>query len=170
MIDTWHILFVINFYLNLKINSIIFIDGLDKVVRQKLNETWENWKRSKMSWMGITWGNMEDGWMGPKHSSQNVTCFGGICFGGSSCPNIEMHIGLFTKTWHVLVNGRFWGSCFEAHVSWHVIFNWLKRLLGCHQNMTCFYVSLFWGSCSSCMKTCVGPPQSERCIYYLSLK
>ncbi len=31
------------------------------------------------AWMGIAWGNMEDGWMRPKHSSQNVTCFSGIC-------------------------------------------------------------------------------------------
>ncbi len=34
-------------------------------------------KRFKVSWMGIAWGNMEDGLMGLKHSSRNFTCFGG---------------------------------------------------------------------------------------------
>ncbi len=34
------------------------------------------------AWMGIAWGNMEDGHIGPKHSSQNVTCFDGDMFWG----------------------------------------------------------------------------------------
>jgi hypothetical protein len=131
MIDMWNILFVINSYLNLKIDSIIFIDGLDRIVRRKLDETWENWKMSKVSWMGhgawmgMTWGNIEDGWMGPKHSSRNVTCFGGICLRGLGCLNIEMRIGLFTRTWHVSMNGRFWSSSFVA-----CDFQWLKWMLG----------------------------------------
>jgi len=44
-------------------------------------------------WIGITWGNMGDGQMGLKHSSQNIACFSGICFGGLVCPGIETHIG-----------------------------------------------------------------------------
>jgi hypothetical protein len=45
-------------------------------------------KRSKTSWMGhgawmgITWENMEDGHIGLKHSSQNITCFDGDMFWG----------------------------------------------------------------------------------------
>ncbi len=38
------------------------------------------------AWMGIAWGNMEDGHMGPKHSSQNVTCFVGDMFQGFELP------------------------------------------------------------------------------------
>jgi hypothetical protein len=34
-------------------------------------------------------GNMEEGQLGLKHSSWNVTCFDGICFMGSGCPNIK---------------------------------------------------------------------------------
>jgi hypothetical protein len=124
---------------------------------------------SKVSWIGITWGNMEDGRMRLKHSSRNVTCFGGICFKGSSCSGIEMHVGPPAKTWHVLVGGRFQSSSFKAHVSWCTIFDWLKWVLGCHQNMTCFHVSLFQGLCCTCVETCVELLQSELCIYNLSL-
>ncbi len=49
-------------------------------------------------WMGFAWENMEDGQMGPKHNSRNITCFGGICFGGSNCPGIKTHIGLPIET------------------------------------------------------------------------
>jgi hypothetical protein len=94
------------------------------------------------AWMGITWGNMENGWMGPKHSSQNITYFNGICFKGSSCISIETRIGLPSETWHVSVGGRFWGSCFEAHVLWCVIFNWQKQASSFHRNSTCFHVGL----------------------------
>jgi hypothetical protein len=34
------------------------------------------------AWMGIIWVNMEDGCMGLKHNSQNVTCFSGDMFWG----------------------------------------------------------------------------------------
>ncbi len=50
------------------------------------------------AWMGIAWGNMGDGQMGLKHSSRNVTCFGGICFGASSCLGIKMCVGLLIET------------------------------------------------------------------------
>jgi hypothetical protein len=33
------------------------------------------WVMGHGAWMGIAWGNMEDGRMGPKHSSRNVTCY-----------------------------------------------------------------------------------------------
>jgi hypothetical protein len=33
------------------------------------------------AWMGIAWVNMQDGRMGPKHSSQNVTCLVGSVSG-----------------------------------------------------------------------------------------
>ncbi len=53
-------------------------------------------KRFKMSWidhgawMGIAHGYMEDGCMGPKHSSQNFTCLGGqYVSGGLNYPNIK---------------------------------------------------------------------------------
>jgi hypothetical protein len=49
------------------------------------------------AWMGITWGNMEDGRMGPKHSSWNVTCFGGISVGGSNCPTSKCPSGCSSK-------------------------------------------------------------------------
>jgi hypothetical protein len=82
-IDTQCIPLVINSYLNFKTYSIIFINYFHKVVRWKLNEMWESWKGLKCHgwvmgvWMGIAWGNMEDGCMGPKHSSWNFTWFGG---------------------------------------------------------------------------------------------
>jgi hypothetical protein len=69
MIDTWCILVINNSYLNFKTYCITFIICLDRIVQRKLNETWESWKRFKVSWMGITWGNMEDGQMELKHSS-----------------------------------------------------------------------------------------------------
>jgi hypothetical protein len=67
-------------------------------VEEYITMMW-SWKMSKKlwmghgAWMGITWGNMEDGWIGPKHNSQNATCFSGICFKGSDCLIIKMHIG-----------------------------------------------------------------------------
>jgi hypothetical protein len=73
------------------------------------------------AWMRIAWGNMEDGWMRPKHSSQNVTCFDGICFKGSSCLNIKMHARLLVETWHVSMGGRFRGSCFVVRDFWIVV-------------------------------------------------
>jgi hypothetical protein len=45
-----------------------------------------------MPWM------VDGAWMGPKHSSRNVTCLSGICFEGSGCPNIKMCIELFVET------------------------------------------------------------------------
>jgi hypothetical protein len=48
------------------------------------------------AWMGIAWGNIEDGQMG-----RNIT----------------------PEMLHVSVGGRFQGSCLEAHVSWCVIFD-----------------------------------------------
>ncbi len=45
------------------------------------------------AWMGIALGNMEDGHMGPKHSSRNITCFKGL-----GCLGIETHIGLVGET------------------------------------------------------------------------
>jgi hypothetical protein len=66
-------------------------------------------------WMGITCGNMENGRMGLKHSSWNIICFGGICFKGSYCSGIEMHVESPVETWHVLMGGRFQG--FKVQVS-----------------------------------------------------
>jgi len=99
---------VINSYLNLKTYSITFINCFNKVVQQKLNEVLESWKRSKTSWMGHrAWG-----WniiLGTLHISM------GICFEGLGYSNIKMCVGPFVEIWHVLVGGRFWGSCFKAH-------------------------------------------------------
>ncbi len=85
------------------------------------------------AWMGITWGNIENGQMGLKHSSQNVTFFK-----GSSCSGIETCVGRHHRNltcfsrWQVL---RF---LFQGHVSWCVIFDQPKQV-PCHrQNMTCF--------------------------------
>jgi len=50
------------------------------------------------AWMKIAWGNMEDGWMGLKHSSQNVTCFDGICFGGLGYSGIETCVEPLAET------------------------------------------------------------------------
>jgi len=92
MIDTWCIPLIINSYLNFKTYSITFINCPNRVVWQKLEKMWESWKRFKASWMGhgawmgIAWGNMENGRMGPKHSSWNVTCFGGDMFRGFKLP------------------------------------------------------------------------------------
>jgi len=94
---------VINSYLNLKTYSITFINCLYRIVRWKLDKMWESWKRSKASWMGhgawmgIAWGNMGDGRMGLKHSSQNVTCFGGICFGGRAAWESKCVLGHSSK-------------------------------------------------------------------------
>jgi len=43
-------------------------------------------------------GEHEDGQMRPKHSSRNVTRFGGICFKGLGCSGIETHVGLPIET------------------------------------------------------------------------
>ncbi len=175
MIDMWCILIVINSYLKLKTYSITFINCLNKGVWQKLNEMWESWKRFKTlcmghgAWMGIAWGKMEDGWMGSKHSSQNVTCFCGICFKGLGCPCIETCVGLPVESWHVLMGGRFQGFCFKAHVSWDVVFDQWKWMSGCRWNMTCFRVNLLWGSHCLCVETCVGSLWNKRCIYDLLL-
>jgi hypothetical protein len=47
--------------------------------------------------MGHGWGS-HGGTSQPKHNSRNITCFGGICFGGSNCPGIKTHIGLPIET------------------------------------------------------------------------
>jgi hypothetical protein len=66
---------------------------------KKYTVTMQSWKRSKTlwmghgAWMGIAWENMEDGRMGLKHNSENVTCFSGICFKGLDCPIIKTCIG-----------------------------------------------------------------------------
>jgi hypothetical protein len=171
-----HIPVVINSYLNFITYSITFINCLDKVVWPKLEEVWESWKRSKASWMGhgawigITWGNMGDGRMGLKHSSQNVTCFGGICFGGSGYLEIKTCVKPLVKTWHVSMGDKFWSSCFKVHVLWCVIFNRPKQMLSRHQHMTCFHVDLLQGPHYPCMETHIGPPWSKWHIYKLSLK
>jgi hypothetical protein len=64
---------------------------------KKYMVTMRSWKWFKVLWMGIAWGNMEDGWMGLKHTSQNVTYFAGICFKGLGYPNIKTHAKLPTK-------------------------------------------------------------------------
>jgi hypothetical protein len=183
MIDRQHIPLVINSYLNFKTYSITFINCLDRIVWQKLNEEWETWKRSKASWMGhgawmgIAWRNMEDGCMGLKHSSWNVTCFGGL-----DCSGIQTHVRLPIETWHVSMGGRYWGSSFETHVLWCMIFDQLKWMPNHHQNMTSFHVNLLWHPCNlcvetharhpcnSCVETHTRPPQIERHIYDLLLK
>jgi hypothetical protein len=114
MTDTRCISVVNNSYVKLKTYSITFINCLDRVVLWKLDEKCKSWKRFEALWMGIAWRNMEDGWKGLKHSSQNVTCFSEICFEGLGCPSIETRIGLLAKTWHVSMGGRFRGSCFMA--------------------------------------------------------
>jgi hypothetical protein len=54
--------------------------------------------------MGIAWGNMENGCMGPKHSSQNFTWFGGDMFWGlglprhqNACQTICQNLTCFNK-------------------------------------------------------------------------
>jgi hypothetical protein len=114
-IDMRHILLVINSYLNFKTYSITFINCRDKVIQWKLDKVLKSWKRSKMSWIGIAWGNMEDGHMGLKHSSQNFTHFNGDMFWGLGLFGIKTRVGSPVETWHVSVGGRCWGSCFKVH-------------------------------------------------------
>lgn len=88
----------------------------------------------------------------------------------------------------------FWGVVgFEVQVLWHAIFDWPKWTFLCvlqvfllygnqylwdlchvsicfYQNMTCFHVNLLQTPCCQCVKTGASPPQSEWCIYNLSLK
>ncbi len=161
-IDMWCILFVINLYLNLKTYSIILINCLDRVVQRKLNEAWGSWKRFKAlwmghgAWMGIAWGNMEDGCMGLKHNFQNITCFGGL-----GCPCIETCVELLANMWHVLVGGRFQGSSFKAHVLWCMFFDRPKWAPSYHWNMIYLCVGLLWGPHCSCMETCARLLRSE---------
>jgi hypothetical protein len=121
-------------------------------------------------WMGIARGNMEDGRMGPKHSSRNVTCFSGICSKGSNCPSIETCVGLFAETWHVSMGGKFRGSCFKTHVLWCVIFDRRKQMPSHHQNTTCFHVGLFWGPRCPWVETHAKSPRSKQHICNLLLK
>lgn len=104
----------------------------------------------------ITWRNMEDRWIGPKHSSWNVTCFGGICFRGSGCLGIETRAGPSARTGHVSMGGKFRGSCFEAHVLQHAVSKWWKRELGCHWSTTCSSVGLLQDPCCPSVETHAG--------------
>jgi len=126
-----------------------------------------SWKRSKTSWighgawMGIEWGNMEDGHMGLKHSSWHVTCFGGL-----GCLGIETCLGSLVETWYVSIGGRFQGSSFEVHVLWCAIFNRLKWMLGCwmplkHDMFSCW---LLRSLCCPYMETHAKTPWNEWCI------
>jgi hypothetical protein len=87
---------------------------------------------SQWAWMGIAWGNMEDGCIGSKHSSRKFTCFWGLSYLG-----IKTCVGLLVETWHVSMGGRFWVSSFKTH-----IFEQLKLMSSPHRNMTCFCVGL----------------------------
>ncbi len=53
---------------------------------KKIHDDNAKFKKFKTSWVGIAWKNMEDGCIGPKHSSQNVTCFGGVMVWGLELP------------------------------------------------------------------------------------
>ncbi len=95
-----------------------------------------SWKRSKTSWigheawMGIAWGNMEDGRMGLKHSY--VTCFGGS--GGLGIENVLGHllkrdmfqwvVGFKVQVLRLMSCGvQFstgWNECWDATEIWHV--------------------------------------------------
>jgi hypothetical protein len=74
--------------------------------------------------MEIVSGNMEDGCMGLKHSSQNLHVLMGICFEGLGYLSIETRVGLH-------VGGGFRSSSFEVHVSWRAISNQLKQVSHC---------------------------------------
>jgi len=155
-----------NSYLNLKTYSIILINFFNKIIQEKLDETWESWKRSKTSWMGITWGNIEDGCMGPKPSSQNVTWSGGDMFQRLRLPrHWNICLGCLLK-----LEMFWWVVSFKVHVLWGAIFDWPKPALGCHRNMTCFCVDLLQGVHCPCVETCVEPPRSGWHIYNSSLK
>jgi hypothetical protein len=114
------------------------------------------------AWMGIAWGNMEHGWMRPKHS-YTFWCDMFRRLG------LSRHQKAHWATRHVLVGGRFEGSCFEVHVLWCTIFGQLKWTLDCHWN-TRFCVNLVQGPCCPCVETRVGPLRSEQHIYDLFLK
>jgi len=62
---------------------------------------------------GIVSGNMEDGCMGLKHSSQNFTCFGGDMFRGLGLPKHQNMCWDACGWW--VSKFKFWGSCFMAY-------------------------------------------------------
>jgi hypothetical protein len=81
----------------------------------------------------------------------------GICFMGSGYSGIEMRVGVPVETWHVLVGGRFRGSCFVACNFWPAKTNVRPSLK--HYMFPCWFTSelaetwhvlvggRFWGSC-----------------------
>jgi hypothetical protein len=103
--------------------------------------------------MGIAWGNIEDGQMGPKHS---LGCISRAWAARASkhTPGRPPKLDMF-----------WWVVGFEGHISWHAIFDQRKWTSDCH-----WYVSLLRDLCCSCVKTHANPPQSEQRIYDLSLK
>jgi hypothetical protein len=68
------------------------------------------------AWMGITWENMEDGWMGLKHNSQNFTCFSRICFKAWTTQALKRALGSSSK-----LDMFWWVVGFEVQVLWHAI-------------------------------------------------
>ncbi len=99
-----------------------------------------------------------------------VRCFGVIYFRGLGWLGIKMHVEPPGKTWQILMGGRFWVFCFEAHVLRRMVSNWRKWASGCHWNMTCLCFSLLQGPHCLGMETYTMSPWSSRCIYDLSLK
>ncbi len=85
------------FYPNLKTYSIIFINCLDRIVRWKINQAWESWKKFKASWMGHGYVLHGDTWnmcMWGRNFKLYMFCWV-VCFGYwiarasklvSSCP------------------------------------------------------------------------------------
>jgi len=79
------------------------------------------------AWMGITWGNVEDGWMKLKIALETLHVLVGYVWGAWAARPSKCALGCPSKLdmfqWVV---ARFRGFCFKAHVSRHAISNQQK--------------------------------------------
>jgi hypothetical protein len=159
-IDTWCIPLVINSYLNLKTYSITFSNCPDRVVRWKTKRgkvekglKCHGWVMDE-SW-GLYWGTWKMGGWGWNITPQTLHILVGYVSGvraarASKCtPGHPPKLDMFQR-----VGGRFWGSSFEAHISWHAVSDQPKWTLGRHRyTQHVFCVSLLGDLCRSCVKT-----------------
>jgi hypothetical protein len=142
----------------------------------------QKWKNVKHYGWGMAEFCTEHGHITPKHKSWNFKCFNGR-WASQGCPSIETYVKPLVETWHISMRGRFrvspypsietcdggplklpcfgWWLCLEAHCFWVS-----KLLPNCHQNMTCFVVSLL-KRLTLHMHRIV---QNKRHIYDLSVK
>jgi hypothetical protein len=93
------------------------------VEKYTMTMTMWSWKRFKVSWMGhgparmgITWGNMKYGWMGPNRALKTLHVSGAWVARASKC--MLGHPSKLDMFQWVVSRFKFWGSCFEVCDFW----------------------------------------------------